>query len=71
MLKKNFNKKNRSSNNSSPNGGPKVHHSANTNWGDDEYAQVIEGVKRIYRTKIKPLEVTYNFEGKNSSISRV
>lgn len=38
-------------------------HSSSANWGDDEYAQVVEGVKRIYRTKIRPLEVTYNFEG--------
>lgn len=36
------------------------------NWGDDEYAQVIEGVKKIYKTKIRPLEVTYNFEGLHS-----
>lgn len=33
------------------------------NWGDDEYGKLIEGVKKIYRTKIRPLEVTYNFEG--------
>lgn len=39
------------------------HYSSSTNWADDEYAQVIEGVKKIYKTKIKPLEVTYNFEG--------
>ena len=32
---------------------------------DDEYAKVIEGIKRIYKQKIKPLEVTYNFEGNN------
>lgn len=38
-------------------------HSSSANWGDDEYAQVVEGVKRIYKTKIRPLEVTYNFEG--------
>jgi hypothetical protein len=43
--------------------GARTHHSS-TSWGDDEYAQVIEGVKKIYKTKIKPLEVTYNFEGK-------
>lgn len=37
--------------------------SSTQNWGEDEYAQIIEGVKKIYKTKIKPLEVTYNFEG--------
>lgn len=37
---------------------------ASTNWGDEEYNKIIEGVKRVYKTKIKPLEVTYNFEGK-------
>ncbi|KAI8371339.1 P-loop containing nucleoside triphosphate hydrolase protein [Radiomyces spectabilis] len=35
--------------------------------GEDEYAQVIEGVKRIYSTKIRPLETTYNFEGFHSA----
>lgn len=44
--------------------GTQPHYSSSTNWGDNEYAQVIEGVKKIYKTKIKPLEVTYNFEGK-------
>ncbi|KAI8351768.1 P-loop containing nucleoside triphosphate hydrolase protein [Choanephora cucurbitarum] len=34
---------------------------------DDEYAKVIEGIKRIYKQKIKPLEVTYNFEGFHSA----
>ncbi|CEJ00342.1 hypothetical protein RMCBS344292_14400 [Rhizopus microsporus] len=43
------------------------HYSSSTNWADDEYAQVIEGVKKIYKTKIKPLEVTYNFEGFHSA----
>jgi hypothetical protein len=33
---------------------------------DDEYAKVIEGIKRIYKQKIKPVEATYNFEGKIS-----
>lgn len=28
---------------------------------------MIEGVKKIYKTKIKPLEVTYNFEGFHSA----
>lgn len=37
--------------------------SATQNWNEDEYAQVIEGVKKIYKSKIRPLEVTYNFEG--------
>jgi hypothetical protein len=53
---------------------PRPAPSASTNWGDDEYAAVIEGVKKIYKTKIKPLEVTYNFEGKytiHSNYSRV
>lgn len=31
---------------------------------EDEYAKVIEGIKKIYKQKIKPLEETYNFEGK-------
>ncbi|KAI7907625.1 P-loop containing nucleoside triphosphate hydrolase protein [Cokeromyces recurvatus] len=45
-----------------------IQHSTTTaNWGDDEYAQIIEGVKKIYKTKIKPLEVTYNFEGFHSA----
>lgn len=30
---------------------------------DDQYAKVVDGIKKIYRQKIKPLEVTYNFEG--------
>ncbi|KAI8361767.1 P-loop containing nucleoside triphosphate hydrolase protein [Blakeslea trispora] len=33
------------------------------NWNDDEYAMIIEDIKKVYRSKIKPLEVTYNFEG--------
>lgn len=41
-----------------------------SNWGDDEYAQLIEGVKKVYRNKIKPLEVTYNFEGMFSCSSQ-
>ncbi|ORX56965.1 hypothetical protein DM01DRAFT_1334522 [Hesseltinella vesiculosa] len=36
-------------------------------WNDEDYDKVIEGVKHIYKTKIKPLEVTYNFEGFHSS----
>ncbi|KAI8328155.1 P-loop containing nucleoside triphosphate hydrolase protein [Chlamydoabsidia padenii] len=36
-------------------------------WEDDEYGQIVDDVKRIYKTKIKPLEVTYNFEGFHSS----
>jgi hypothetical protein len=36
----------------------------NQNWNDDEYAAILDGVKKVYRKKIKPLEVTYNFEGK-------
>ncbi|KAI9016531.1 P-loop containing nucleoside triphosphate hydrolase protein [Phycomyces nitens] len=34
---------------------------------DDEYSQVIEGIKKIYNSKIKPLETTYNFEGFHSA----
>lgn len=34
---------------------------------EDEYAKVIEGIKRIYKQKIKPVEVTYNFEGKRDT----
>lgn len=53
-------KKEDSSNTSSPRPGQQ----SSSNWGgDDEYAQLIEGVKKVYRNKIKPLEVTYNFEG--------
>lgn len=44
--------------------------SSAANWGDDEYAQLIEGVKKVYRNKIKPLEVTYNFEGMFVLITR-
>ncbi|ORZ13031.1 P-loop containing nucleoside triphosphate hydrolase protein, partial [Absidia repens] len=36
-------------------------------WEDDEYGQIIDDVKKIYKSKIKPLEVTYNFEGFHSS----
>ncbi|KAI8062536.1 P-loop containing nucleoside triphosphate hydrolase protein [Gongronella butleri] len=36
-------------------------------WNDEDYDRVIDGVKRIYQSKIKPLEVTYNFEGFHSS----
>lgn len=34
-----------------------------SSWNDQEYEQIIEGVKKVYNAKIKPLEVTYNFEG--------
>lgn len=34
-----------------------------TELQDDEYSKVIEGIKQIYKQKIKPVEVTYNFEG--------
>ncbi|KAI9018790.1 P-loop containing nucleoside triphosphate hydrolase protein [Phycomyces nitens] len=34
---------------------------------EDEYAQVIAGVKKIYNSKIRPLEITYNFEGFHSA----
>lgn len=30
----------------------------------DQYSRVINGLKHIYNAKIKPLETTYNFEGK-------
>ncbi|KAI8096934.1 P-loop containing nucleoside triphosphate hydrolase protein [Halteromyces radiatus] len=36
-------------------------------WEDNEYGQIVEDVKRVYKSKIKPLEVTYNFEGFHSS----
>lgn len=49
-------------------GGSSPPHRPATNWGDEEYDAIIEGVKKIYRTKIKPLEVTYNFEGKHVEI---
>lgn len=29
----------------------------------DQYSRVINGLKHIYNSKIKPLETTYNFEG--------
>ncbi|KAI8984177.1 P-loop containing nucleoside triphosphate hydrolase protein [Mycotypha africana] len=35
--------------------------------GDDEYTRVIDGIKKIYKQKIKPVEVTYNFEGFHSA----
>lgn len=38
--------------------------SGSQSFEDDEYAKVIEGIKRIYKQKIKPVEVTYNFEGR-------
>ncbi|KAI9321458.1 P-loop containing nucleoside triphosphate hydrolase protein [Dichotomocladium elegans] len=37
------------------------------NVEDDEYAQIIDGLKRIYNQKIRPLETTYNFEGFHSA----
>ncbi|KAJ8659670.1 hypothetical protein O0I10_004649 [Lichtheimia ornata] len=40
---------------------------SNQSWEDDEYAQIIEGLKRIYNHKIRPLETTYNFEGFHSA----
>ncbi|GAB5588050.1 hypothetical protein Unana1_02950 [Umbelopsis nana] len=33
----------------------------------DQYSKVINGLKHIYNSKIKPLETTYNFEGFHSS----
>ena len=36
---------------------------SNGSFTEDEYYQIIEGVKRTYNQKIRPLEVTYNFEG--------
>jgi hypothetical protein len=53
------NNKERSSQRQQTRGSP----NASTDWGDVEYNKIIEGVKKIYKTKIKPLEVTYNFEG--------
>ncbi|EPB88290.1 hypothetical protein HMPREF1544_04874 [Mucor circinelloides 1006PhL] len=41
--------------------------SGSTTFEDDEYAKVIEGIKRIYKQKIKPVEATYNFEGFHSA----
>ncbi|CAO3638849.1 unnamed protein product [Mucor fragilis] len=56
----NFKKKNgKERQNSSPSG--------STTFEDDEYAKVIEGIKRIYKQKIKPVEATYNFEGFHSA----
>ncbi|ORY94698.1 P-loop containing nucleoside triphosphate hydrolase protein [Syncephalastrum racemosum] len=46
---------------------PTPNGSLNSGWQDDEYFQIIEGVKKIYNHKIRPLEVTYNFEGFHSS----
>ncbi|KAI8996791.1 P-loop containing nucleoside triphosphate hydrolase protein [Pilobolus umbonatus] len=46
-------------------------HNTNTPQGsqsfDDEYTRVIDGIKKIYKNKIKPLEETYNFEGFHSA----
>lgn len=36
---------------------------SSSGWTVDEYTQIIEGVKRVYNAKIRPLEETYNFEG--------
>ncbi|KAI8637864.1 P-loop containing nucleoside triphosphate hydrolase protein [Parasitella parasitica] len=41
--------------------------SGSTTFEDAEYAKVIEGIKRTYKTKIKPVETTYNFEGFHSA----
>lgn len=41
-----------------------TNNSSSQTFEDDEYAKVIEGIKRVYKQKIKPVEVTYNFEGK-------
>ncbi|KAI7886535.1 hypothetical protein K492DRAFT_156140 [Lichtheimia hyalospora FSU 10163] len=50
------------------NGSPKPPSPHTTqSWEDDEYAQIIEGVKKIYKSRIRPLEVTYNFEGFHSA----
>ncbi|CAO3613071.1 unnamed protein product [Cunninghamella echinulata] len=48
----------------SPNGSSSEYHSS---WNDQEYEKIIEGVKQVYKAKIKPLEVTYNFEGFHSA----
>lgn len=40
-----------------------TNNSSSQTFEDDEYAKVIEGIKRVYKQKIKPVEVTYNFEG--------
>ncbi|KAI9474280.1 MAG: P-loop containing nucleoside triphosphate hydrolase protein [Benjaminiella poitrasii] len=44
-----------------------VAHGTFQTFEDNEYAKVIEGIKRIYKQKIKPLESTYNFEGFHSA----
>jgi hypothetical protein len=46
----------------SPRGAPGPHSS--TNWGDDEYAAVVEGVKKIYKKIVNHLYLTNNFEVK-------
>ncbi|KAI8365255.1 P-loop containing nucleoside triphosphate hydrolase protein [Radiomyces spectabilis] len=56
-----FHKKNKS-----PSAQPSMH-SSSAHWQEDEYFQVIESLKRIYNSKIKPLEVKYNFEGFHSA----
>jgi EH domain-containing protein 3/EH domain-containing protein 1 len=43
--------------------------SGSQTFEDDEYAKVIEGIKKIYKQKIKPVEVTYNFEGIVTNLS--
>ncbi|CAG8637187.1 16474_t:CDS:2 [Funneliformis mosseae] len=37
-----------------------------SSFRDDTYASIIEGLKKIYSNKIKPIETTYNFEGFHS-----
>ncbi|KAI9495824.1 P-loop containing nucleoside triphosphate hydrolase protein [Zychaea mexicana] len=69
-LKHNPMKKKQQQQNGSPANGSVRGPTANSstqNWGEDEYEQVIEGVKKIYKSKIRPLEVTYNFEGFHSA----
>jgi hypothetical protein len=41
--------------------------SSSQSFEEDEYLKVIEGIKKTYKQKIRPLEVTYNFEGKNKN----
>ncbi|RCI05885.1 hypothetical protein CU098_005851, partial [Rhizopus stolonifer] len=37
--------------------------SSSQSFEDDQYPKVIEGIKKVYNHKIKPIETTYNFEG--------
>jgi len=48
---------------------PSTSHSqggSSSSFRNDDYANIIEGLKKVYSNKIKQLETTYNFEGFHS-----